>query len=187
MRIVLIDIFFELVPRENKCVCIGLVSLLQTIVIAGTTSVCWFSPRMRFLWKTFTFPFRQSLLHNCSFYLPHTPIFSHFFQCHPVCMNEPFSFLLCKSFKTLLTHFFPDFHQVAVRFSHDFSAKQYASHAALGLYCMLPRAQTNCILSRSTLFHVLLCLQAHSTKCWTLSLYRSVLSLLSVFRVLQAL
>lgn len=113
--------------------------------------------------------------------------FSVIFQCHTVCMNEPFCFLLCKSFKTLLTHFFPDFHQVAVRFSHDFSAKQYASHAALGLYCMLPRAQTNCILSRSTLFHVLLCLQAHSTKCWTLSLYRTVLSLLSGFRVLQAL
>lgn len=91
VRIVLIDIFFELVPRENKCVCTGLVLLLQTIVIAGTTSVCWFSPRMRFLWKTFTFPFRQSLLHNCSFYLPHTPIFSHFSV--PYCVHE-WAFLL---------------------------------------------------------------------------------------------
>lgn len=186
VRIVLIDLFFELVPRENKCVCIGLASLLQTIVIAGTTSVCWFSPRMRFLWKAFTFPFSQSLSHNCSFCLPYTPIFSHVSV--PSCVLEwafvLFAFQILQNspntfFSLTSTKLLWDF--------HDFSAKQYDAYAALGLYCMLPRAQTSCILSRSTLFHVLLCLQVHSTKCWSLSLYRTVLALLSVFRVLQAL
>lgn len=86
VRIVLIDIFFELVPRENKCVCTGLVLLLQTIVIAGTTSVCWFSPRMRFLWKTFTFPFRQSFTQL----LLLSSSYSHFqsFFSVPSCVHE---------------------------------------------------------------------------------------------------
>lgn len=88
---------------------------------------------------------------------------------------------------TLPPHVFQDPHQTAVRFLRYFSAEQYATHTALGLYCVLPRTQTNCILSRSTLFQVLLRLQAHSAKCWTLSSCRAGFSLLSVFRVLQAL
>lgn len=83
--------------------------------------------------------------------------------------------------------FFQDSQQIAVRLSHDFIAEEHATYTALGLHCVLPRAQTNCILSTSILFQVLLCLQDRSAKCWTLSLCRTVLFLPSVFRVLEAL
>lgn len=63
--------------------------------------------------------------------------------------------------------------QIAVRLVHYFSAEQCATCTALGLQCLPPGAWTNCALSRSTLFQVLLRLQAHSAKCWTLSSCRA--------------
>lgn len=107
-----------------------------------------------------------------------------------VCYKREFTVIpLCSSldfppvrFTALSTHFLQDPHQIAVRFVHYFIAEQYTTYTALGLYCVLPRAWTNCILSRSTLFQVLLRLQAHSAKCWTLSSCRAVFSLPSVLK-----
>lgn len=87
-----------------------------------------------------------------------------------LCSSQDFSSF---QFTTLPPHFSHDPHHTAVRFYQYFSAEQHATYTALGLCCVLPRAWTNCILSRSTLFQVLLRLQAHSAKCWTSSSSRA--------------
>lgn len=98
-----------------------------------------------------------------------------------VCCTSDFTVIsLCSSldfpfqFTTLPPPLFQNPHQIAVRFVHYFSAEQCATWTALGLQCVPPGAWTNCALSRNTLFQVLLHLQAHSAKCWTLSSCRAV-------------